>query len=68
MSCSFFVSLVVLLVRMFTRRARQWILGIIACFGIAMFVTPADPLSMLVVALPYSVAFVVFAMNDLLLP
>ena len=29
-----------------------WILGFVACFGIGAAITPADPLSMLIVAAP----------------
>ena len=37
--------------------ARRWAKGIVACFVVAMVVTPADPLSMLIVGLALSLAF-----------
>jgi Sec-independent protein secretion pathway component TatC len=40
------------------KRGRRWLLGIVPCFAIAAAATPADPLSMLAVALPLSLALV----------
>lgn len=31
---------------------KSWRLGVLICFGVAMLCTPADPLSMLLVAVP----------------
>jgi sec-independent protein translocase protein TatC len=38
------------------KQGRRWMIGIVPCFALAAAVTPADPLSMLIVALPLSLA------------
>jgi Sec-independent protein secretion pathway component TatC len=39
------------------KHGRRWMIGIVPCFAAAALATPADPVSMLVVALPLSLAF-----------
>ena len=41
------------------RGGSRWLAGILPCFVVAMLVTPADLLSMLLVAIPLSAAFVI---------
>jgi Sec-independent protein secretion pathway component TatC len=38
------------------RRGRLWMIGVVPCFAFAAAVTPADPASMLIVALPLAFA------------
>jgi Sec-independent protein secretion pathway component TatC len=40
------------------RRARGWGIGIVSILAVSAVATPADPLSMLIVAVPLSAAFV----------
>jgi len=42
---------------LYNTRAGWWAAGVVVCFAIAALVTPADPLSMLVVGIPYSVGY-----------
>lgn len=41
------------------RGGSRWLAGILPCLVVAMLVTPADALSMLLVAVPLSAAFVI---------
>lgn len=44
-----------------TRGESRWLLGVPVCAGIAVFVTPADILSTLIVAVPYTIAYTYLA-------
>ena len=60
-----FLVVIGLLLTAFLRQAGPWLLGIVTCFAIAMVVTPADPVSMRSVAVPYSVIVSFYALRML---
>jgi Sec-independent protein secretion pathway component TatC len=43
----------------FCRPRAGWLIGIPVCMAIAAVVTPADPLSALIVAVPYTVGYLI---------
>ncbi len=62
-----FISAAAFFAAMLSGRKQLWI-GITACFGIAMVVTPADPASMLLVAIPYSLVFTIWTIKTMAPP
>ena len=56
------VSIGALVVSRWSKRRTPWIVA--ACFGLAMVVTPPDPASMLVVAVPFSALFMICATRE----
>lgn len=55
------LALVTLAATFRSRAAVLRMTGVLACFLIASIVTPPDPLSMLLVALPYSAGFLLLS-------
>lgn len=39
------------------KRARRWMMGLVSCAAIGMAASPADPLSMILLAVPLMLAF-----------
>jgi Sec-independent protein secretion pathway component TatC len=52
------VILVVVAGASFTKTGRRWMWGVLPCFIVGAAVTPADPGTMLAVALPLTAAFI----------